>query len=77
MQVSIYLPGPLMRRLDRQARRGGASRSRYIQSILEKALSGKAAPGPFDEIFGVLDAKEAEDLLGTLRSSRRNSARFS
>lgn len=76
MQASIYFDDSLLRRVDREARRRKKTRSKFIQSVLEEKLTGQEKSSVFDEIFGILDEKEADELLQTIYSGRRNSSRF-
>ena len=76
MQVSIYLDEKTVKSVDRTARRAGKSRSEYIQLVLAKSLPGHRQVSVFNEVFGVLDSKAAEDLIRVLKANRRNSSRF-
>lgn len=38
MQVSVYLTGKIVKKIDRVAKRTGRSRSRVIESLLELSL---------------------------------------
>lgn len=59
-QISLRLPEPLLRRVDREARRRRVRRSDLVREALEVFLRGGAAGGndrPYDRI---------RDLLGSL-----------
>ncbi|MBX7149212.1 ribbon-helix-helix domain-containing protein [bacterium] len=76
MNISVYLNDVIVKRIDREAKKTKVSRSGIIQSILEKELLQKEKTGVFDDVFGILSPKEADDMMNTIYSSRQNSSRF-
>ena len=77
MQVSIYLDFSVIDKINLQAKKSRLSRSKVIQNILTKNLMDQKQTSVFDEVFGILAPSAAESLLHKIKTSRRNSQRFS
>lgn len=76
MQVSIYLTDDITKKVDQSRKTQGWSRSKFIASILQQVFSVKKSESVFDDIFGILSHKSANELLRSIQNSRKNSTRF-
>lgn len=76
MQISIYLDNSIIKKVDQKAKKTRQSRSRFIQSILEKEILDKKKESVFDEVFGILDRNIADKLIHSIHSNRVDSQRF-
>ncbi|MDA2929336.1 ribbon-helix-helix protein, CopG family [Acidobacteria bacterium AH-259-O06] len=69
MQITIYIDDSLVRELDRRARKGRMSRSRYVQELLRQGLERKR-PENLLSAFGKIP-----DLKPKIRSHLGRDAR--
>lgn len=76
MQISLYLNSKLAKKIDSAAKKNSKSRSLFIQEILEKTVLGNDPSSVFNDVFGIIDAKSAQELLKSIQSYKKNSARF-
>lgn len=76
MQVSIYIPDELTKKIDQGSKKRGWSRSKLITTVLEEALSGKKMDSIFAPVFGILNEKTADTMLASIYNDRKNSTRF-
>jgi len=79
MATTVHIPEPLLRAVDRQARRLKISRNRFIVRAIEKQLAGETAwsPGFFEQLGRVEpgDAIAVDEMLDAIqkRRTRKNA----
>lgn len=77
MQVSVYLTGKIVKKIDRVAKRTGRSRSRVIESLLELSLqtSSSQQSGWSVLMEAWKDDRSAKDLIAEIYKSRKQNRR--
>ncbi|MFN7970982.1 MAG: CopG family transcriptional regulator [Acidobacteriota bacterium] len=74
-QVAIYIDNETMKRVDKAAKREGASRSAWVKKAVEERLRNRL-PDSFFRVLGAWkDDRDADEILADIRSGIRETKR--